>query len=146
MSFILGTMNPTEINGFESRQVRCSNGATWDKIAAPAALVRQCRRCRQHFEQSAFASKGRDRPSAFCKSCDNKRRRAAYNPKFVAPDWDHVIVHYEVAAASAEHTAPLLWEMLIEQQLWVGAKAKEEETLDSLLNRRSAIDGIITEV
>lgn len=152
MSFALATICPTDPAPNQKNhrvhavdQPKCHSEHRNDRLTRPASSVRQCKGCGQPQEQSEFASKGRDRTSALCKSCDNKRRRSTYRPKLVAPDWDQVTIRYEVEEANAESTAPLIWELLIEQRPWAGSEVRKEESLDSLLNRRSAIDGIITE-
>jgi hypothetical protein len=126
-------------------QPECYPQAEWDKIAKPTSSVRQCKGCGQHQDLSAFASKGRDRLSALCKSCDNKRRRKSYSPTITTPDWDHITVNLEAAVTEDKaKLAPLIWEMLNEHGFVCDGKNEfTDETIDSLLNRRSAIDGII---
>lgn len=54
-------------------------------------------------------------------------------------------VNFEVVSIdNQKQLAPLVWQTLIEQKI-VGDETNDfkDESLDSLLNRRSAIDGII---
>lgn len=125
-------------------QTECHSAHRRGMITEPISSVRQCKSCGKLSDLSGFASKGRDRPSALCKGCDNKRRRSSYSPKIMPHDWDHIMVNIELLQGDQGQLAPLVWEVLADQKIVDEvATTFKEETLDSLLNRRSAIDGII---
>ena len=151
LSFILAVTLPAQKSQSEKNdrsqtvnQPECHSEHQNDKITELASSVRQCKSCGHYKDQSAFASKGRDRPSALCKGCDNKRRRSSYTPKITVPDWDNFTVNIELLQGDQSQLAPLVWEVLVDQKI-VGDVATnfKDETLDSVLDRRSAIDAII---
>ncbi|MBL7555894.1 MAG: hypothetical protein JNM24_08750 [Bdellovibrionaceae bacterium] len=114
-----------------------------DKITRISKSVRQCKGCGQVKDQSAFASKGRDRPSAFCKECDNHRRRSTYSPKEGAPDWDQVAIVFEPAPVPGLDTAKLVMELLDEFHLQGRTQQQEKSIADSIIEGGTSLDDLI---
>lgn len=124
-------------------QPSCHSAHHNDKIARISTSVRQCKGCGQVKDHSEFASKGRDRPSALCKSCDNQRRRSSYAPKVTAPDWDHFTITLEPAPAPELDTAKLVMELLDEFHLQGRTQQQEKSIADSIIEGGTSLDDLI---
>lgn len=141
-------MNQTDEKTHSSHTVDqhgCCDDAQWDNIQEKSPEVCRCKSCGQLKRTSAFASKGKNRIGKHCKDCDNERRRSKHAPKREDPDWDYIKIIFEAEQAyKASPLAELVWSILTDQKI-IGFDANntKDETLDSMLNRRSAIDGII---
>lgn len=125
-------------------QPRCHSEHRQDKITQISKSARQCKSCGQQQSQSAFASKGRGRTSAFCRDCDNKRRRAAHAPIVKVRSWDHPTIRFESTEVGSDQLASLLWELLSDPSS--SNSQPVEQTIESLLNRRSSINDFVNEV
>lgn len=124
-------------------QPSCHSEHHDDKITEISTSVRQCKGCGQVKNQSVFASKGRHRPSALCKECDNHRRRSNYSPKEVAPSWDRATITLEPAPAPELDTAKLVMELLEEFHLQGRAQHQEKSIVDSIIVGGNSIDDLI---
>lgn len=114
-----------------------------DKLTRISTEVRQCKECGQVKDPSAFASKGRDRPSALCKECDNHRRRSTYSPKEVATDWDQVAIVLEPGPDHELDTAKLVLELLEEFHLQGPTQHQETSIVDSIIVGGTSFDDLI---
>lgn len=124
-------------------QPSCHSEHHHDKITEISTSVRQCKGCGQVKDQSAFASKGRDRPSAFCKDCDNHRRRSTYSPKEVAPDWDQVAIALEPAPVPELDTAKLVMELLEEFHPQGRTRQQDKSIVDSIIVGGTSLDDLL---
>lgn len=152
LSFIVATLCPTNYPQIEKHysshtvdQPGCHSEHRNDKITKLASSVRQCKGCGQHQELPAFASKGRDRPSALCKSCDNKRRRSSYSPRVTAPNWDNVFITVETAAETVESDfTNVLLELLTEFSLVEDLRPQNEVLgIDAVIMGRNSLNDLL---
>lgn len=146
MSFVLGAILSVFIKPHYSHTVNrpsCHSEHHHDKITEISTSVRQCKGCGQVKDQSAFASKGRDRPSAFCKECDNHRRRSTYSPKEGAPDWDQVAIVLEPAPVPELDTAKLMMELLEEFHPQGRTRQQGKSIVDSIIVGGTSLDDLI---
>jgi transposase-like protein len=132
-----------QLGSHKVNQPSCHSEHRSAKITPISTSVRQCKGCGQVKDQSAFASKGRDRPSALCKECDNHRRRSTYSPKEVAPDWDQVAIALEPAPAPELDTAKLVMELLDEFHLQGRTQQQEKSIADSIIEGGTSLDDLI---
>lgn len=146
MSFVLGSLLSIFLKTHSSHAVNrpsCHSEHRSDKITEISKSVRQCKGCGQVKDQSAFASKGRDRPSAFCKNCDNHRRRSTYSPKEVARDWDQVAIVLEPAPVPELDTARLVMELLEEFHPQGRTRQQDKSIVDSIIVGGTSFDDLL---
>lgn len=146
MSFVLGALLSIFIKTYSSHTVNrpsCHSEHHNDKITEISTSVRQCKGCGQVKDQSAFASKGRDRPSALCKECDNHRRRSTYSPNEVATDWDRVAIVLEPAPVPELETAKLVMELLEEFHPQGRTRQQDKSIVNSIIVGGTSFDDLI---
>ena len=143
LSFAIGFLSAKPHFSHTVNQPSCHSEHHNDKIARISTSVRHCKGCGHLKDQSAFASKGRDRPSVLCKGCDNQRRRSSYAPKVTVPDWDHVTITLESAPGPELDTAKLVMDLLEEFHLQDRTQQQEKSIVDSIIVGGTSLDDLL---
>lgn len=139
MSFILFSPNASEISAFKQDEIRSLSAI--EKVITVTSKI--CVGCDRSLLESEFASKGKQRKSKLCKTCDNERRRLAYKPRSPTPKRDELTISFESSPTTQmKPLAVLIFDLLQDQQLIEVPKKQDKVDVSTLIRKKSVIDFI----